>query len=135
MAFSVFPLLIFPCNASLSFRQRRPFRGSESGGGECTPSLRRLLPPITLIIREGEKYDLVYRLVNSLMHRERRCAAPARRATEDVGGHSWVIRRENQECPPCCKKRNEAGARGLSPEGSAAEAKRMRRQTAKDDRA
>src|SRR4030042_91267 len=33
------------------------------------------------------------------------------------------------------KKRNEAGARGLSPEGSAAEAKRMRRQTAKDDRA
>src|SRR3989337_2907645 len=32
-------------------------------------------------------------------------------------------------------KRNEAGARGLSPEGSAAEAKRMRRQTAKDDRA
>src|SRR3972149_1514583 len=33
------------------------------------------------------------------------------------------------------KKRNGAGARGLSPEGSAAEAKRMRRQTAKDDRA
>src|SRR3989304_3115392 len=33
------------------------------------------------------------------------------------------------------KKRNEAGARDLSPEGSAAEAKRMRRQTAKDDRA
>src|SRR3970040_1643939 len=33
------------------------------------------------------------------------------------------------------KKRNEAGVRGLSPEGSAAEAKRMRRQTAKDDRA
>src|SRR3989304_3006018 len=33
------------------------------------------------------------------------------------------------------KKRNEAEARGLSPEGSAAEAKRMRRQTAKDDRA
>src|SRR4030043_826833 len=33
------------------------------------------------------------------------------------------------------KKRNEAGARGLAPEGAAAEAKRMRRQTAKDDRA
>jgi len=30
---------------------------------------------------------------------------------------------------------NEGGARGRSPEGSAAEAKRMRRQTAKDDRA
>ncbi len=30
---------------------------------------------------------------------------------------------------------NKAGRRGLSPEGSAAEAKRMRRQTAKDDRA
>ena len=60
--------------------------------------------------------------------------AVLRRATEDGGGHSWVIRRENQECPPR-KKRNEAGARGLSPEGSAAEAKRMRRQAAKDDRA
>src|SRR3972149_5124001 len=57
-----------------------------------------------------------------------------RRATEDGGGHSWVVRQENQEGPPR-KKRNEAGARGLSPEGSAAEAKRMRRQTAKDDRA
>src|SRR4030067_843063 len=33
------------------------------------------------------------------------------------------------------KKRNEAGARGLSPEGAAAGAKRRRRQTAKDDRA
>src|SRR4030042_629624 len=75
---------------------------------------------------------LVYRLVNSLTHRERRCAAPARRATEDGGGHSWVIRRENQECPPCCKKRNEAGARGLSPEGGGGEGKRRRRQTAKD---
>src|SRR4030065_512362 len=33
------------------------------------------------------------------------------------------------------KKRNEAGVRGLSPEGAAAEAKRVRRQTAKDGRA
>jgi len=39
----------------------------------------------------------VYRLVNSLMHRERRCAAPARRATEAY----WTeVRR---------KERNEAG--------------------------
>src|SRR4030067_988322 len=64
---------------------------------------------------------LVYRLVNSLTHRERRCAAPARRATEAYWSE---VRR---------KERNEAGARGLSPEGSAAEAKRRPHQTAKDD--
>src|SRR3990172_10709734 len=59
---------------------------------------------------EKEGNRLVYRLVNSLTHRERRFAAPARRATEDGGGHSWVIRRENHECPPSCYKHNEGGA-------------------------
>src|SRR4030066_71171 len=37
--------------------------------------------------------------------------------------------------PLSARSAYSAGARGLSPEGSAAEAKRMRRQTAKDDRA
>src|SRR4030066_514667 len=94
-----------------------------------------ICPHSCSLLPSAQRTMLVYHLVNSLTHRERRCAAPARRATEDGGGHSWVIRREKKECPPCCKKRNEAGARGLSPEGSGAEAKRMRRQTAKDDRA
>src|SRR3989304_4111911 len=59
---------------------------------------------------------LVLRFINTVSHRERRCAAPARRATEDGGGHSFFSRCIQQECPPR-KKRNEAGARGPVPRG------------------
>src|SRR3990172_2835683 len=65
---------------------------------------------------------LVSHLANRLTHRERRCAASGKARDRGV-------------LYSTARERNEAGARGLSPEGSAAEAKRMRRQTAKDDRA
>src|SRR3989304_2649176 len=51
------------------------------------------------------------------------------------GGTPFFLGEYTRRAPPERKERNKAGARGLSPEGSAAEAKRMRRQTAKDDRA
>jgi hypothetical protein len=70
----------------------------------------------------------------SIPHRERRCAGPARRATE-VAGDTLCSLDEKTKSVPRVKKRNAAGARGLSPEGSAAEAKRMHRQTEEDDRA
>src|SRR3990172_1736829 len=65
---------------------------------------------------------LVSHLANRLTHRERRCAASGKARDRGV-------------LYSTARERNAAGARGLSPEGSAAEAKRMRRQTAKDDRA
>src|SRR4030066_1862731 len=71
---------------------------------------------------------LVLRFINTVSHRERRCAAPARRATEDGGGHSFFSRCIHQECPPR-KKRNEAGARGTAQAGSGAGAQRVRGQT------
>src|SRR3972149_456210 len=90
------------------FRGIAPVVPSKGEGEDQNLNDHNLLP--RLREEEDSRRRLVYRLVNRLTHRERRCAAPARRATEDGGGHSWVIRRENQECPPRCKKRNEAGA-------------------------
>src|SRR4030065_1370074 len=63
------------------FRRRTGGRPSRPGGeGTASPAPRRCRdrPP-----RDRTRTrHLVYRLVNSLTHRERRCAAPARRATE-----------------------------------------------------
>src|SRR5512140_1800230 len=41
---------------------------------------------ISMRVNPDRSRSLVYRLANSLKHRERRCAAPARRASEGVPG-------------------------------------------------
>src|SRR4030065_221450 len=71
-----------------------------------------ICPHSCSLLPSAQRTMLVYHLVNSLTHRERRCAAPARRATEDGGGHSWVIRREKKEGPPCCCDKGPPGCVG-----------------------
>src|SRR4030042_1150418 len=67
------------------FRRRTGGRPSRPGGeGTGSPAPRRCRGrPLRDRTRTR---TLVYRLVNSLTHRERRCAAPARRATEAYRG-------------------------------------------------